>query len=186
MAIDQERVWPPGSTPPKSAGRIRKTLKAIHVVNEQHPPGPYRKGLGWSDWIIVESLKCAGGYLRLLRRHRIEYRVSFQCKRIAISVRLVDLPVARRLLMCPQEQNHEHLLADYATPSEPNAVADCLAVFGFLVLGAVWGVVAVVAAAVLTGTPADFPNLLAAGMCMLGLFIGLLSGWTSRPCRRRH
>jgi hypothetical protein len=97
MAIDQERIWPPGSTPPKSAGRIRKTLKAI-VASDPPPAGPLQMGLGKADWIIVATLRDPFHLTELLRRKRIDYATEFQNGRWAVSVRVADRSLAAGLV----------------------------------------------------------------------------------------
>jgi hypothetical protein len=88
--------------PPKTVGRIQKTLKAIHNARDNPcPPGPLASGLGREDWIAVATLRkelSIRWYLWMLWRLGIQYDCTWSRKAVIVSVRRCEYDQARCLL----------------------------------------------------------------------------------------
>jgi hypothetical protein len=94
---------------PKSAARIRATLKKVHVANDgRDKPGPLVDGLHNADWITVATL--IGQYaphksLRLLKSKGITARLLWRGDDVLVQVPLGERQVAMAIL----ESNREKL-----------------------------------------------------------------------------
>ena len=97
---------------PKSAARIRATLKQVHNANDQTPPaGPFANGLWQQDWIRValfrhhnKDARVAGEFCDDLKVAEVEYRVVHEGRRYAIEVQRLNFDIARDLLRACRER----------------------------------------------------------------------------------
>lgn len=87
---------------PKSAARIRSTLKLVrNVVDRKEIAGPYKNGLGRDAWIRVVAFRDGtdpSGFISFLERRGISVRKRALGRELAIEVQRGDFDVAVELL----------------------------------------------------------------------------------------
>ena len=111
-AVDAQPAEPPSSAslidlahdrgaPPKSIGRIRKTLKALHAAERVAvEPGPLTRGLSKNDMVVAALFRHrlqAQVYLSSLKRHGIRFQTSLRGKDTIVSVSYGDRDLANKL-----------------------------------------------------------------------------------------